>query len=626
MVSFNVLSKFTAKDAFSSTIAKMGQSTSKFRQKASGAFSAVNQKLNGVNRSANSLLGGLKQLASGLAIGSLIMVAAQGVGEYDKNIQSLQAITGVAGEQFGVFKRNIDDTAKALKISGGEVANVFSVVGSAKAELLDNADALAEVSKQAIILSKAGGMPVEEAADALTNAMNQFAVGADKAAMFTDIFATSQQKGTARIVPLAQAMIKAGGTAKAFGVDFEQTNALLQAFAKGGVVGAEAGTQLSGVLSKLSKSQKKEFNPQFTNAIDVVNNLKKANLSYTALMKLTDAEGAKWLTTLINQNDTVQKLSGNLNVHNNALDQAAVNDNTLVNRMQELKASFISNLTATNNATTGINLLKDTFVFLADNMSSIITIGALLTGSLLTYKAAMLASTIATTAYNVALGIAGVLSGTASIAIGQNTVALTAYKVVSIATTMAIGAWTAAQWLLNAAMNANPIGLIITAVALLVAGVYMLYENWDYVVESVSEFGKKAWTAIKKVGSSILSFLLYPIQKVVEAIAWVTGAEWATKAAADLKSFRDGLTADDTAVKMTVAPEGKMSVFAKQSTIDETSPYVNNTVTSHEQTTQRFETMTEQRATLNINDKTGRASVDQNKTNMPFVLNTAGAF
>lgn len=42
-------------------------------------------------------------------------------------------------------------------------------------------------------------------------------------------------------------------------------------------------------------------------------------------------------------------------------------------------------------------------------------------------------------------------------------------------------AWTAAQWLLNAALNANPIGLIIAAVAALAAGVYALWKNWDEV-------------------------------------------------------------------------------------------------------------------------------------------------
>ena len=48
-----------------------------------------------------------------------------------------------------------------------------------------------------------------------------------------------------------------------------------------------------------------------------------------------------------------------------------------------------------------------------------------------------------------------------------------------IAITAATKAWTAAQWLWNAALNANLIGLIITAIAGAIAIGYLFYKNWD---------------------------------------------------------------------------------------------------------------------------------------------------
>lgn len=62
---------------------------------------------------------------------------------------------------------------------------------------------------------------------------------------------------------------------------------------------------------------------------------------------------------------------------------------------------------------------------------------------------------------------------------------------------------TVAQWLMNAAMNANPIGIIITLVAALVAGVIAfvatndearakIVEMWEKVKEAFSKFGEKA--------------------------------------------------------------------------------------------------------------------------------------
>lgn len=53
--------------------------------------------------------------------------------------------------------------------------------------------------------------------------------------------------------------------------------------------------------------------------------------------------------------------------------------------------------------------------------------------------------------------------------------AMKLYAAGSLAVKAATAAWTAAQWLLNAALNANPIGLIVIALAALAAGIYLAY-------------------------------------------------------------------------------------------------------------------------------------------------------
>ncbi len=67
---------------------------------------------------------------------------------------------------------------------------------------------------------------------------------------------------------------------------------------------------------------------------------------------------------------------------------------------------------------------------------------------------------------------------------------------------------TATQWLLNIAMNANPIGLVIAAVAGLIAIGVLLYKNWDDIIAWFGEIfdwlkSKFDWisTATKAVGS-----------------------------------------------------------------------------------------------------------------------------
>ena len=59
------------------------------------------------------------------------------------------------------------------------------------------------------------------------------------------------------------------------------------------------------------------------------------------------------------------------------------------------------------------------------------------------------------------------------------------------AAVIATRAATAAQWLLNAALTANPVGLVVAAVALLVAGFVTLYKNSERLREGIANIGKR---------------------------------------------------------------------------------------------------------------------------------------
>ena len=86
--------------------------------------------------------------------------------------------------------------------------------------------------------------------------------------------------------------------------------------------------------------------------------------------------------------------------------------------------------------------------------------------------------------------------------------AFAAWKVATIITNIvkAFKVWraatvgmTAAQWLLNVAMSANPIGLIVAAIAALVAGLVLAYKKSEKFREIVNSIGE----AFKKVGKFI---------------------------------------------------------------------------------------------------------------------------
>jgi len=71
---------------------------------------------------------------------------------------------------------------------------------------------------------------------------------------------------------------------------------------------------------------------------------------------------------------------------------------------------------------------------------------------------------------------------------------------------------TAAQWALNVAMDANPVGLIITGLALLVAGVYEAYqrsETFRAVLAGIGEVAEDLVPIFKGLGETILGALTF---------------------------------------------------------------------------------------------------------------------
>lgn len=88
-------------------------------------------------------------------------------------------------------------------------------------------------------------------------------------------------------------------------------------------------------------------------------------------------------------------------------------------------------------------------------------------------------------------------------------------RVATIAQSVATKAAAAGQWLLNAALTANPIGLVVAAVALLVAGFVIAYKK----SETFRGFVDGLWAALKKlIGFSPFGLLIRHFDTILDKI------------------------------------------------------------------------------------------------------------
>jgi phage-related protein len=104
-------------------------------------------------------------------------------------------------------------------------------------------------------------------------------------------------------------------------------------------------------------------------------------------------------------------------------------------------------------------------------------------------------------------------AGAAIINLAKTVGAFIAEKAAAVASATATGLLTAAQWLLNAAMEANPIVLAVTAIALLAAGIFIAYKKFKPfrdVVDAVFGALKTAFGWIKDHWPLVLGLLIAP--------------------------------------------------------------------------------------------------------------------
>ena len=164
------------------------------------------------------------------------------------------------------------------------------------------------------------------------------------------------------------------------------------------------------------------------------------------------------------------------------------------------------------------------------------------------------------------LGLLAAVVAVGTIAFNAHAIAIGAVAAIQGVVTIATNAWTAAQWLLNAALNANPIGIVITVIAALVAAVVYCWNKFA----GFRAFILTMWDTIKGFGNIIKEYLidrfktfLSGIGKIGEALAklfdgdfkgaWnsavngvkdITGITSAEKALQSTKQLAGGIAAE----------------------------------------------------------------------------------
>jgi TP901 family phage tail tape measure protein len=486
--------------------------------------------------------------------------------KFESSTNSLRGEVTLTEEQFAKLKQTSKEAAEQFGMTGTEMVDAYNVIASGKSDLIEVEGGIQAVTDAAIRLATNGEMELKPAAEGLTESLNQFGAEASEAAKYVDIMSTGTQVGAGKIESITAALSYAGPMAKAAGLSFGETNAALQILEQNGIKAQKAGTGLRGVLANLLTSTD-ETNPAIVGMEKAMENLAAQNLTAAEYTALFGRENVSAGISLVENHKRLKEWTAQIEKGGGALDMYTEKTKgsafeqkksaaAYANSRQELGEKLLPAYTAVYKAVlsfvsgmvTMISTLGQVPAFIRENKELFIALGV----ALVSLNAANIAAA-ASAIYHVA-----------------------AEKGRAIATK----ATATAQWLLNAAMTANPIGLLIAGIAALTGGLIYAYKNMEGFRNAVDA----AWAMTKSfvgvindlwVAFTTLNFKGFyeklksgfsDVANAGKAVYEKANAEGNKKVAADNKEHRDS---EGEAEAKRRAEEAKAAAAAKEKELRE---------------------------------------------------------
>ena len=430
--------------------------------------------------------------------------------DFEQSLADLQAITGITGRNLEVVAQTARKVGRESGLGAKGAVDAFTLLASQINIDKIGIKELVELQKRTITLAQAGGLEMTEAATAMAATINQFGLSASEANRVINVLAAGSKYGAAEVADLAQSFKVSGATAAAAGVSVEQTAGAIEVLSQMNLKGAEAGTALRNIILKMQTTLGMDLKK--TAMADALDQLKPKLDDTTYLAKVFGVENIAAAQYLIKNAAAVREMTQAVTGTSTAQEQASIRTQTTAEQIKRIQANIenlkISLFEATGGLTGYASALGGTVVMLSQMLPlfALLKNGtATVTGAIVTLAMSMgdnlvtvfNAAKVSLLEYTVqAQYLSGVILTRLATGFAAFTRALAFQNV-------AAKAAAAATALLNAVMNANPIVLVVTAIAALAAGLVYAYKNSerfrnvvDSVWASVSRFFSLAWNKI----------------------------------------------------------------------------------------------------------------------------------
>lgn len=665
---YEISTIFKMIDNWSDPMKKIAGSSTVLAKKVSADMRRTEMQIQAAGR-AMKAMAGVAVAAGVAAAGAFVGKSLQNYTEFDEAMHGAGAafsdLANLNSDAFekklkdvGVYAREVAASTEFDMMQAAEGLKAFAQAGV-------KSDAAVVALRQVADFATAAGSDLSEGTGLMLNSLNTLGMFTDVPEVLSenmkrlsDVMAYTANSAKMTVVDVAEAIKIGGAGFTKENQNINDLSAAITALASKGFVGSEAGNALKNIMTKMvgltSEATKAlqrmgittvDSQGNMLNFIDIISQFEKATAG------MGDAEIDKNFKAIFGL-ENITQFKAILGTGSEALRQfskEAANSGGATARMAErIRGSFGNQLKVLNSELTELGAkIAETVL---DN-GGIDFIGRL-TDFIHNFDVAPIAGALT----QIMQAIPGIVEGFVGFVqtlwnlrdvIGALVIAWGMYKGAVIAALViekmmaffsaikavqtATQGMSVAQAALNVVMNANPIGLIITAVAALIFLIYECVKHWEtwgnvilglmgplgFIVNLIMEF-RSNWEAIKTaftdggfvngikvLGGTILSAILHPLQSILELLSKLPlVGDVFNKQAKALESFRqnalNGFGVMDNVAKMQLAnssvPTSVQSLMAKQNNV--TAPVTQGERTAYSVTENNNNTSTEVTVTL----------------------------
>lgn len=223
-------------------------------KKASSFQSGINgakNELEGMSSTAKKVAGLIATAFGAIKIKDFVKESVDTFSDYEQSLANTAAIANATQTEQEQLNEAAREAGKATTKTAKESADALGYMALAGWNVKESTSALQPVLK----LSAASNMDLATCSDLVTDSMSALKLQVKDLPEYLDMVTKAQNSSNMNSQQMMEAYIKAGGAARTLGVSAKDTGVALGILANNGTKGAEGGTVLNAMLTRLGSNK-----------------------------------------------------------------------------------------------------------------------------------------------------------------------------------------------------------------------------------------------------------------------------------------------------------------------------------------------------------------------------------